>query len=266
MAAVQVSTFAEFAQAVQVSGDTVICPEKAVWDFNELYPEGWGSGSMITAKCSKVTGNGTTILNAHTRDWIIYYQSQCEIDSLNIENIVTENGMVFAVNQGNYIFRNCRFSGILSEYPGSYAGLYNTNGAATQFLSCAFTLESATSQAFRILWNLNADNDVKKYCRIRLYLPNSAGYTGENTQWSQVNVDCPAQTSLYIGGACANVYGGDLPQVSSVSGSIQSYISVFNEEEIPNLSSTASIMGCTTTQLHSSVYLSSIGFPIGVKE
>ena len=174
--------------------------------------------------------------------------------------------MLFAVNTGSYVFRGCKFSGLLGGLLSGYPGLYNTNGGSSQFLSCAFVLESAASQAFRILCAVNSDNDIKKYCRIKLYLPNSSGYYYERTQWSQVNVDCPAQTSINISNASANIYGGDLPQVSGVYGNIASYISLFNSEEIPNLSSTASFIGCTTAQLHDAAYLSSLGFPIGVEE
>lgn len=265
MATVQVSTWEEFAQAATVSGDIVICPENAVWDFNDIYPEGVPEDKKVTVNCAKIKGNGTALRNVRVSNFLLGYRNACEVENLHNENFVTTAGMLFYVNYSACIFRGCRFSGLLAEYPGYPAGLYNTNGGSSQFIGCAFTLEASTHQAFRILWTPNGDSDMKKYCRIKLYLPNSIGYTGENTQWSQINVDCPAQTSMNISGACANVYGGDLPQVSSVSGSIQSYISVFNSEEIPNLASTASIIGCTTAQLHDAAYLSSLGFPIGVE-
>lgn len=266
MATVNVSSWDEFIQAVSGRGDTVVLPQNAVWDFNDLYPEGVPSNKHGDIWSAKIVGNGTTLKNVLVDSWFFGVSaSSCEIEDLRLENFITTGGPLFAVNAGSYVFRRCAFSGLLAEYQSYPACLYNTNGGASQLISCAFTLEAASSRPFRILWTQNTDRDEKKYCRIKLHLPNSSGYAGENTQWSQVNVDCPAQTSLYIGGACANVYGGNLPQVSSVSGSIQSYISVFNNEEIPNLSSTASIIGCTTAQLHDAAYLSSLGFPIGVE-
>lgn len=270
MATVNVSTWSEFMAAVQVSGDTVNCAQNAVWDFNELYPGGWGYGAQgrfyIETRCAKIIGNGAKILNAHTYDNIFYFRSGCEISDFGIENFVAEKGLIWYSDSAQFQFSRCRFSGLLGEYPGSgdYAALYGKGGGSTKFYSCAFTLESATQRAFRIGWLANNDNDLKKYCRIRLYLPNSTGYAGEITEFSRVDVDCPAQTVLYTPGASGNIYGGDLPLVASVSGSTGQFINLFDSDTMPNLTGTAGVVGVTEAQLHDADYLSSIGFPIGV--
>ena len=38
MATVQVSDWSEFMTAIAVAGDTVVLPENAEWDMNEMHP------------------------------------------------------------------------------------------------------------------------------------------------------------------------------------------------------------------------------------
>ena len=62
MAEVQVSNWAEFVEAIAVSGDTVILPEEAEWNMAEILP--YGLQSNVSFACRKIEGNGTRILTA----------------------------------------------------------------------------------------------------------------------------------------------------------------------------------------------------------
>lgn len=271
MATVSVNSWSEFVAAVAVSGDTVVCPENAVWEMNEIAPEGIAGFPIVSAE---VRGNGTEIRNLRVASNINlggggdFYQS---IDALHFTNFVCESGPFFvaagAARQGPHtVFTGCKLSGLLPQnarWLCDVLGIGNYNDTRpTDFMRCAFTIEfgyNATSAATL------TRNGTIKYCRLNIQLPNGAlFYPGAS--WSYVRIDCPAMTKLSIGSAAANVYDGDLPQVSSVIGTASAtYPSVYNSDSMPQFSGAANVLGVTEAQLRDPAYLASIGFPIGVE-
>ena len=58
---VHVESWDEFLQAIQVSGNDVHCPNDAVWDMNEIAPD--GIIGTIRFDCANVYGHNCTIKN-----------------------------------------------------------------------------------------------------------------------------------------------------------------------------------------------------------
>lgn len=269
MATVSVNSWSEFVAAVAVTGDTVICPQNAIWDMNKIAPEGIAGFPIVSAE---VRGNGTEIRNLRVASSINlggggdFYQS---IDALHFTNFVCESNPFFVAcgiqRQGSRTdFTGCKFSGLLPQDARLFCAVSGNYGDTrpTHFAQCAFTIEYAynASTATQI-----TSNGTIKYCRMNIQLPNgSLFYPGAS--WSYVRIDCPAMTRLHIGSAAANVYDGDLPQLTGVIGAAAAtYPSVYNKDSMPQFSGAANVIGVTEAQLHDAAYLASIGFPIGVE-
>ena len=265
MAAVNVTTFAEFLEAVQVSGDTVNCPQNAVWDLNEIAPD--GIANYTISYCAKITGNGTTIRNARLANGLILFAGTSEMNGLHVVNTVCESGGFFGASS-NITVKGCKFSGIIP--PGGYTTYFMDGTSNTYFESCSFALESSTGGRLFITPNYGSNGSLK-YCRVKAQLPNAgSGYSGfwqSNCTWCKIDIDAPGADTLMVQGACANVYGGDLPLVANYIGNHSgSYISLINSDEIPNLAAVAGYTAAVTTeQLHDAAYLANLGFPIGVE-
>lgn len=269
MATVSVNSWSEFAAAVAVTGDTVVCPEGAVWDMNEIAPDGVPGLSIASAE---VRGNGTEIRNLRVTSSnklgsnVDFYQS---ITALHFTNFVCESGQFFSaggVQRGGSRtdFTGCKFSGLLPQNARFFCAVGGNYGDTrpTHFAQCAFTIEFGynASTATQI-----TSNGTIKYCRMHIQLPNGAlFYPGAS--WSYVRIDCPAMTRLNVNGAAANVYDGDLPQLTGATGTASAtYPSVYNKDSMPNFAGAANVIGVTGAQLRDPAYLSSIGFPIGVE-
>lgn len=267
MATVNVTNWADFVQAVAVSGDTVICPSGAIWDMNEIAPEGIAG---FPVNCAEIQGRGTEIKNLRVASSIglggggNFYQP---IEALHFTNFVCESGSFFAAagaaRQGPHTeFAGCKFSGLLPQNAQYFCEVAGGDTRPTDFLRCAFTIEFGYNNEWYATQITR--NGTIKYCRMHIRLPNGALFY-PNASWSYVRIDCPAMTRLHLGGAVANVYDGDLPQLNSAMGDATTYPSVYNKDTMPQFSGVSNVIGVTEAQLRDPDYLSSIGFPIGVE-
>lgn len=261
MATVQVNSWADFVQAVAVSGDTVICPENAIWDMNEIAPEGIAGFSV---NCASIQGNGTGIKNLRVQSSITLNGGDAvqTIESLHMTNFVSESGSFFGAAGSaslHTVFEGCKFSGLLPQNAQYFCVVA---AHPTDFLQCSFAIEFGYNNP----WYATqiTQNGAIKYCRMHIQLPNGALFY-PNASWSYVRIDCPAMQMLHLGGAVANVYDGDLPQLTNAIGDATTYPSIYNKDSMPQFSGAANVIGVTEAQLRDPDYLSSIGFPIGVE-
>lgn len=266
MATVQVNSWADFVQAVAVSGDTVICPSGAIWDMNEIAPEGIAG---FPVNCAEIQGQGTEIKNLRVASGIglggggNFYQS---IDALHFVNFVGESGPFFvaagAARQGPHtVFTGCKFAGLLPQNAQYFCEVAGGDTRPTDFMQCSFAIEFGYNNTWYATQITR--NGTIKYCRMHIQLPNGALFY-PNASWSYVRIDCPAMQMLHLGGAVANVYDGDLPQLTNAIGTGETYPSVYNKDSMPNFAGAANVLGVTEAQLRDPEYLRSIGFPIGV--
>ena len=266
MASVTVETWEEFLEAVQVAGDTVLCPSQAVWDMNEIAPEGVTSLPRIW--CSSIQGNGTTIKNLNTSDYFEVFHSS-EIfyaDSLHFENFIAEGGALFLCSKStrgkNAVFSNCKFSGLCGTgtrgvlRPGT--GTQGNDYGGADALRCSFLVDAQTSSGF---W---ACSESAKYCRFQIAVPNGVFTMPKTLEWCYVRADTPLQQGICPAGSLACVFDGEMQNVTQAQEPSHTFISVFNKTSIPNLTESEYLKGVTDAQLRNADYLYSIGFPIGV--
>lgn len=269
MATVNVTSWAEFLEAAAVSGDTVVCPENAVWDIAEIEPEGH-SGSITFA--SDVVGNGTTIKNLvltgigiggsafdATGGTSTQHRS---ISGLNIINATFEvaSANIFI---GNYAdFELCTFS-MLARGANKFVG------DACNVYRCAANIET-TAGTFTIGGN-NAKFDYFN-CKIsgsgltafRNY-PASYSNRSAKVNNSYIILDTPSITTLAFNAGNSNVFRCTGANVTSLTGYTATSFSLAVDTDFPNLTSASSGWKFVTeAQLRDAAYLQSIGFPIGV--
>lgn len=265
MATVSVTTWADFLEAIAVSGDTVECPENAVWDMAELEPE--GHTGVITCNAA-INGHGTQIKNLVMLDSpsSARFQFNNDVTDLHVINSVLDCSSVYFQAANYKTVQMCTFSGMLRGNGMAF-------GTNAYLYRCAANLEWATATTATIF----ARNCNAKYCNFKvsgslvtavsLYVHASSdqlsGY--ENCY---VILDTPQVTSLtgrkfktsVLRCNAANVT--DLSALNDIGGA-QNF-SLLVSSDFPNVQTTSSgVVLVTENNLRDAAYLQSIGFPIG---
>ena len=264
MAEVYVNSWQDFVTAIGVAGDTVILPEEAEWDMNEILP--YGLQSNITFACNKIDGRGTRIKNLNLNNYTFQYSGQ---DVKVIHNLLMTDwigtNQWFALQCGSEWFR-CAISGITSY--GSIIYNQRVYGNSTvKMASCSINVESSAN-----LFRIASDGAEYKYCRIEAHAPNSSeGEIGNG------NYFC-CELAFYAPNAAnyfpahkfqnGNLLRGNLKSIPQIvrtawSGLTSVYSAdAFSDTVVspfPN-----NFVACTEDQLKDAAYLRSIGFPIVV--
>lgn len=267
MATVNVTSWAEFLEAAAVSGDTVVCPENAVWDLADLEPEGH-SGTITIA--SDVIGNGTTIKNLVLTDlggsaFDVSGGTSTQHRSISGLNIINATFEVASTNIviGNFAdFELCTFSMLArgaNKFVGDTCNVYR----------CAANIET-TSGTFTIGGN-NAKFDYFN-CKISgssltafRNFPTSYTNRSAKVNNSYIILDTPSITTLAFNAGNSNVFRCTGANVTSLTGYTATSFSLAVDTDFPNLTSASSGWKFVTeAQLRDAAYLQSIGFPIGV--
>lgn len=265
MATVSVTTWTEFLEAIAVSGDTVECPENAVWDMAELEPE--GHTGVITCNAA-INGHGTQIKNIVMLDSpsSARFQFNDDVTDLHIINAVLDCSSVYFQAANYKTLQMCTFSGMLR-------GNGNAFGSNAYFYRCAANLEWATATSATIF----ARNCNAKFCNFKvsgsritsmsLYVYNSSdqlsGY--ENCY---VILDTPQTTSINARKFTTSVLRCNAANVTSLTyvnniGGAQNF-SLLVSSDFPNVQTVSDgVYLVTENNLRDAAYLQSIGFPIG---
>lgn len=262
MATVNVTSFDQFVSAVAVSGDTVVLPEGAIWNLNDIYPEGYVGD--IPVNCATINGRGTEIRNLHHYGKFIV-PNDLEINELHMKNTVCEDtafwGREGAINSRRIMMNQCIMTGIFG---------INTTNFCESFLTlnrCTINLDM-TQGGYGDVSLSEAGTDAD-YCRISMQYPNNFGgtfSTGGLWRYCLVNVRYLGCRVFYSGQLSGCVVLGNFGTAydgsSSSSGSQVSIydVAAFDSEFEPG---SAYFKGVTYDQLYDAAYLASIGFPIG---
>lgn len=258
MATVYVESWDDFLDAVQVAGDDVFCPENAIWDMNEIAPE--GISTLPTVACTHIYGRGTEIRNLRTSVYFVIYAPNVEsVDSLHFVNFVADMGVYFISGSGHVKFSNSKFSGICGTQARGVIDCDHTtyNNASTE--RCSFVVDSQYGGQFRV-----ASIGIK-YCRLHIAVPNGTfRMPATSAFFSYFRIDQPTATALDARNAVGCVFDGDMQAVTAASTpQSPAYISIFNATSIPGIAPTDYFKGVTEAQLRDPEYLAGIGFPIG---
>lgn len=252
MATVHVTTFQDFVTASAVAGDTVVCPDGAVWDMNEIDP--LNTVTAITVRAN-VTGNNTAIQHYRGR---VDCNGGITLNALHLLDCLYD-GTRFLGNDGTtassvLYAENCRFSCSI----GTASRYFSDN---VRFLRCAMTIDAAAANNLRIF---GLTYDRSRYCKIKINAPNAVR-PGDTANWkfddSEFIVDAPL--AVYMNGSCGRcTFRGEMPHVSSTDTVFSSNFSVIVAPEYTT--TTGNFKAVTDAQLRDANYLASIGFVIGV--
>jgi hypothetical protein len=257
MATVNVSTFNEFYAAVQVSGDTVVCPEGAVWDMNVIDP--LNEIQRISVK-SDVVGNGTTIKNFRGND--ISISSNRTIDQLHMENFYLTSNKSF--NSPNNNFAYITRSKISCQL-GMNVETFLANVIPTQ---CAINVSFQKSGENDIRWSYTNAPTTGRYNRIKANCPNATILN--DAKWdlsdSEIIIDAPLATRIYRLYLYNCTIRGNLQSLtSSAASSAASNFNVITgvSESFPTYAEGGILVKVSDAQMRDAAYLASIGFQIG---
>lgn len=259
MATVNVSTFNEFYTAVQVSGDTVVCPEGAVWDMNEIDPL---SEIQSISVNSDVVGNGTTIKNFRGNGIVI--TTYRTIDQLHMENFYFGSNKSIDTDYKEahaYITRSR-----ISAQLGMNVEVFLSNVIPTQ---CAINVAFQKSGENDIRWSY-ADGGIitGRYNRIKASCPNATILN--DGRWhisdSEIIIDAPLATRIYRNNLTNCTIRGNLQSLTSSAAS--SAARDFNvitgvSESFPTYAEGGILVKVSDAQMRDAAYLQSIGFQIG---
>ena len=263
MAEVHVSTFQEFLSAIAVSGDTVICPEGAVWDMNEIDPE----NSITTISiATNINGNDTTISNFRGR--IIFTARPVTVEKLHIINMFctysTSSGFDGAIQSGANNNRCYWKESRISAQLGASCKTMFSNIVTDK---CSMNISYQASGTIHFHKNYSAW--VSTYDRIKISAPNAQEIQNDN--WllrdSEIILDAPIATKIRSIQFENCTLRGNMQSVNTVyptNATKQSGFSVIAgvADDFPT-SNTSDLVCVTDAQLKDINYLHSIGFAIG---
>lgn len=269
MANVSVSTLAEFIAAIAVEGNTVVCPENAVWDANDTYPDGYQSDIVWNAS---VTGNGTTIKNLRIYG---FFRANNEyihpyIDGLRIIDLIGSSASSInsgdpGLFEGNFHFTNTAISAVLNAV---YKRLVRWFSWSSDYLAsrCSFNIDASG--------NFDTFGMGKvQYSRIELHLPNSVWYpyyaNFDKCYESEIIIYAPNAGGLHSLQFVGCVIHGEMPNTTetATSGSWDGDMTVYSTDAMPNFvpRDPVHFVGVTDAQLRDPSYLRGIGFPIAIE-
>lgn len=259
MADVTVTTFEEFRTAAAQSGNTIICPNNAVWDMAALDPE--NTITKITIK-SNVTGNNTEIKNF--RGWIECGSSMA-ITALHIINLLCESagyGAICTESRSVYpnepVWQQSRISAAIGanvDYP-----LYNIRP-----WRCAINVSMAKSGECILSAFNSGSTAVCKYNRFAVTAPNASSVGWNKINSSQFVVNAPLAARFDAVPLNCTIRG-NLSNVSAFKySSSDTNFSVVNGTDAPNFPTATWMKKVTDAQLRDADYLASIGFVIGTE-
>lgn len=182
MAEVYVNSWEEFVTAVGVAGDTVILPEEATWNMNEIAP--LGVSDIIYIRCAVIEGRGTRIKNLNITGYFSIANNVTFNDFFLTDFICSgTRGQLFWLQGSSKTvnFNGCAFSGILSAAAKGFVASSSGEACSANFTQSSVNVECAGAN-FVLTAGLSDHN--LKYCRIEIHAPNSTydGHIGSGSK------------------------------------------------------------------------------------
>ena len=272
MATVEVTSWSEFLTAAVVSGDTVVCPENAVWDLAELEPEGHTGQIQIRAS---VQGRGTQIKNLVIQSGIGTNNASIDIRGASSSAISEVTDLHFIncdvvggtnggfCNTNNTYLEACTFSAMVH---GTNYGFYY--GGHRTLYRCAVNLEFATASGFTMF----GDNCTVEYLNAKIsgsriqacQINNTTGNTAATIKNSYFILDTPQATTLTCNNTEWSVVRCNGANITSLASFTKANFCLGVSTDFPNVTTVGSgIVLVGENDLRDAGYLQSIGFPIG---
>lgn len=239
MATVSVNTYEEFLSAVAVEGDTVVCPDSAVWDLSQNEQR----TASIMVECAQIDGNGTTIKGIRFKNCNGFMQTEASGKVLAIKNMRIESAelestaSLYALISGNVNLTECSISGTIISKSSLCRAITckNTN----IFSRCSFNFSCPNGGYF-------SQVGKSEYCRLQLFttgFPTASVFTPFNRLYRcEVILNAPntklldffASRTAYVDGCvirgtladeakianCGNIYSATTTAVTACATSL----------------------------------------------
>ena len=264
MATYNVTTFADFMEKAATSGNTIVCPEGAVWDLAEIDPENLITKIDIN---SNITGNGTEIRNLRGE---VAIGGSMTITALHWINCLRTGAagsyryFMYATS-GTALLKESKMSLAVVRVGDYLGGLYHVAP-----YRCA--IEMSINDTWARILNIDSQNATyNRYNKIHLTAPNATTCddVGWNFQDSQLIIDAPLMTNINNTNKRCTVRG-NLESCTKITGTSSTYdFSVINGDDAPNFAESGSdaknYKKISDLQMRDAEYLASIGFVIGTE-
>ena len=278
MADVVVNCWAEFLQAIQVSGDTVICPDGAIWDMNEIEPD--GHIGTISVNCDAIYGHNTTIKNLKIDGYISFHSGFQIMSDLHFENVLANT-----LDKVGFLFREGTFSTsspvsslsqmVLCRVSGFFT---HTNVASTSYTTtpirgficyrCGINVESPC-RGFTLPYKMQYTNFLAQLQNVEsiygsfLGTKPTAAFGAEFSNIVIVAPNCTYDyTTSYANGCVFRGRKERLTSFQKAAGTTN--MSLYCTTDMQALVTPRGVVGVTEEQLRDANYLQNIGFPIAV--
>lgn len=264
MADVVVNSWTEFLQAIQVSGDTVICPDSAVWDMNELEPD--GHIGTIQFNCTTVYGHNTTIKNLKYDGQIKFRGGFQLVSDLHWENVLSNSmgdNACFHKDGSLGQMTLCKISGFFTMSNGSRA-IDPISGF--KLYRCGINLESPIG-GFNLPAKMEYTNFLAQLPNAgAIYVYGGRGTPGMGHYFSNIVTVAPNVVEDYSPAfADGCVFRGRKERLTSFGTPCDNtYMNLYCTTDMQAMQNSQGVTGVTEEQLRDASYLQSIGFPIGV--
>lgn len=271
MAEVYVNSWDEFVTAVGVDGDTVILPEEATWDMNEVAH--LGVSDIINIRCAVIEGRGTRIKNLNFTEYFNIVNNVTFNDFFLTDFICSgtrEELFYMSLNRTLY-FNRCAFSGIQSVT--AIALIAAGSGGYAYFTQCSINIECAGT-SYQL-----TESEVQtqcKYCRVELHLPNSTyggiiGVQAHPFDFCEIVFYIPKASRFRTFSFTGCTVRGNMQIATeysdSSSGTWRGNVSVYSTDAFGSGFTPYKpefFVGVSEEQLKNPAYLRSVGFPIVV--
>ena len=272
MAEVHVTSWTEFLQAIQVSGDDVNCPDGAVWDMNELAPDGFIG--TIRFDCANVYGHNCTIKNLKYDGSIYFHSGFGEMSDFHWENILSNTGSsnYFFIREGTVSSASdlsqmtlCKISGFFTKTTAGTQAIWPVKGF--KLYRCGVNVESPC-EAFGLPYTMEYTNFLAQLPNAYRIYPGSGGTLKSDSLLSFCNCvivapNCTIDGST--GNAIGSVFRGRKERLTAFQHNCGSaYMNLYCTTDMDAITNSKGVTGVTEAQLRDAAYLQSIGFPIGV--
>lgn len=271
MAAIAVTTWAEFVTAVGTSGADVTLPENDIWDMNEILPH---FNQNLDIACASINGNGTEIKNLHITGHF-HFTAATNVQDISFTNILADGsgggaasklGFFYAQLTGTPGLSRCTISGIFGNGYHYICAITDNASSYWRMTQCSFNCDFQNGAG--IIMNGYA----RPYaCRFFLTLPSAATVRLGNAaeSFNEFVVNAPNATTIAVNSLAASTLRGNLTNVRTISHSMTaaSDVGVYSTASIPSATVSGNkIIGVTDAQMKDADYLASIGFLIGTDE
>jgi hypothetical protein len=268
MAEVHVTSWPEFLQAIQASGDTVHCPDAAIWDMNELEPD--GHIGAIRFDCDAVYGHNATIKNLRYDGQIQFHSGFQLISDLHWENVLSnsqnQNSCFAKSGSGQAQMTLCKISGYFTSTRNTNARYPVDPISGFKLYRCGINIESPA-----VAFNPPAKMEYTNFlCQLpnaqTIYAYAGQGSPGMGHYFSSILTvapNCVRDYSTAYASGC--VFRGRKERLTSFWAPPEStYMSLYCTTDMQAMADSQGVIGVTEEQLRDANYLASIGFPMGV--